>query len=461
MKEKLRLGTYFNIFLIIGDFAVINLAYFLVIWLGYASPEFSSKQVWPLINLGFIPSAILYSNVHKLRLLHADRLMIKAFKSTVVYSASIVILLYIFDQFDVGWPSGIAFILIYFFLISLWWLISHKIIKKLRRMGFNFKRVIVIGANPTSDMLVKEIGNDLSSGYRIMGFFNDKPEALQKYSDSYTAPLSHVSEFVKANKIDIIFYTLDESHADKLEFAMNVADENGVKLIYVPYFNPFLRGHFTQNQIGSLPVLSQVMSPLTKGTNKLIKRLFDLSFSIPMIILSPVVFIPIAIGIKLSSPGPIFFRQKRTGIYGKDFWCYKFRTMKVNKDADSVQATKNDPRKTRFGNFLRKTSLDELPQFINVLMGNMSVVGPRPHMVSQTEDYSRLIDKYMLRHAIKPGITGWAQVNGYRGGTKELWQMEKRVEYDVWYIHNWNIFLDLKIAFLTVFNGLKGESNAY
>lgn len=176
---------------------------------------------------------------------------------------------------------------------------------------------------------------------------------------------------------------------------------------------------------------------------------------------SPIVLIPVSIAIKLSSPGPIFFKQLRTGFRGKEFYCYKFRTMKVNKDADTKQATKKDPRKTKVGEFLRKTSIDELPQFFNVWRGDMSVVGPRPHMLKHTKDYSALIDKYMLRHTIKPGITGWAQVNGFRGQTDHLWQMEKRVEYDVWYAENWNFFLDLKIIFLTVWNVFRGEKNAY
>ena len=135
--------------------------------------------------------------------------------------------------------------------------------------------------------------------------------------------------------------------------------------------------------------------------------------------------------------------------------------MRVNSQANILQATADDPRKTKFGDFLRRSSLDELPQFFNVLIGDMSVVGPRPHMISHTEEYSALIDRYMVRHAVKPGITGWAQVNGYRGATKQLWQMEKRVEHDVWYIRNWNVFLDLKIIFLTVFNSIRGEKNAY
>lgn len=171
--------------------------------------------------------------------------------------------------------------------------------------------------------------------------------------------------------------------------------------------------------------------------------------------------IPVAVAVKLSSPGPVFFRQKRTGYRGREFQCFKFRTMRLNSDSDSLQATEKDPRKTKVGNFLRHSSIDELPQIWNVFIGDMSLVGPRPHMLSHTEEYSRLIDKYMVRHMVKPGITGWAQVNGYRGPTHELWQMEKRVKYDVWYIEHWSMLLDLKIMVRTVINALKGESNAF
>lgn len=162
-----------------------------------------------------------------------------------------------------------------------------------------------------------------------------------------------------------------------------------------------------------------------------------------------------------TSPGPIFFKQKRSGEENKEFWCYKFRSMRVNKDSDKVQATLNDPRKTRLGNFMRKTSIDELPQFINVLLGDMSVVGPRPHMLKHTEEYSKLIDKYMVRHLVKPGITGWAQVTGFRGETKELWQMEGRVERDIWYLEHWTFMLDLYIIYKTVKNAVRGEKEAY
>ena len=160
-------------------------------------------------------------------------------------------------------------------------------------------------------------------------------------------------------------------------------------------------------------------------------------------------------------PGPIFFRQKRTGLDGKDFYCLKFRSMKVNKDADTVQATLNDPRKTKWGYIMRKTNLDEMPQFINVLLGQMSIVGPRPHMVKQTNDYSNIIDYYMVRHLIKPGITGWSQVTGFRGETKEIYQMEGRVRGDIWYMEHWTIWLDIYIMYKTVANVVQGDKNAY
>ena len=175
----------------------------------------------------------------------------------------------------------------------------------------------------------------------------------------------------------------------------------------------------------------------------------------------PLIYIPIAAVIKLTSPGPVYFIQKRTGYKGKEFGCIKFRTMHVNVDADKVQATENDPRKTPFGDFLRRTNLDELPQFINVFKGEMSIVGPRPHMLKHTEEYSKIISQYMVRHFVKPGITGWAQVNGYRGITDEVWKMERRVEHDVWYIEHWTSLLDLKIIARTTLNLFRHDKNAF
>jgi putative colanic acid biosynthesis UDP-glucose lipid carrier transferase len=212
----------------------------------------------------------------------------------------------------------------------------------------------------------------------------------------------------------------------------------------------------------AIPLLSIRREPLQAAYNRGIKRAFDIAFSLfVLIFIYPSLYIILGLLIKISSPGPILFKQKRTGLYGQEFECFKFRTMKVNPEADTTQAVKDDPRKTRLGDFLRKTNLDEFPQFLNVLCGNMSVVCPRPHMLKHTEEYSALIDKYMVRHLVKPGVTGWAQVTGYRGETKTLEQMEGRVKRDVWYIENWSFFLDLKIVVVTILNMFTGERNAY
>lgn len=461
MTNNIRLGRYLQSILIIGDFAVINIVYWLTCTCFNVSPEFRSKLVFMAINVAFVPSVLLFSDIHKERILFADRLILQAFKSAIVYGATLLSLFYILDIFDVGWVSGMYFMGISMVFMCLWWLFSQRFLKKIRRMGLNFRRVALVGSNTSASLIRHELQGDAGYGYKILGVFDDDPVNLRNFDDFYTAPLHELREFVRLNNIDMIFYTLNADESSALRKVMEVADEMGIEFVYLPDISPSLRGHFVSSHVGSVPAMIHTVSPLNRSVNGIIKRIFDILFSLPIVALFPLWGLPIAIGIKLSSPGPVFFTQKRTGIRGKDFFCYKFRTMKVNDQADKLQATENDPRKTRFGDFLRRTSLDELPQFFNVLLGNMSVVGPRPHMVSQTIDYSRLIDKYMVRHAIKPGITGWAQVNGYRGGTKHLWQMERRVEYDVWYIHNWNFFLDIKIIFLTVFNALRPDRNAY
>ncbi|KAA6307896.1 UDP-glucose:undecaprenyl-phosphate glucose-1-phosphate transferase [termite gut metagenome] len=209
------------------------------------------------------------------------------------------------------------------------------------------------------------------------------------------------------------------------------------------------------------PTLRNI-SPLQQPTARFIKRSFDIFFSL-LVLLFFFSWIILIIGsiIKLTSPGPVFFSQKRTGKDGKEFWCIKFRSMRPNGEADTKQAVKDDPRIIPIGNFLRKTNLDELPQFINVLKGDMSVVGPRPHMLKHTEYYSERIEGYMLRHLVKPGITGFAQITGYRGETKELQEMEGRVKRDIWYIQHWSFFLDLKIIFRTMLQWVKKDKKAH
>lgn len=461
MLRSIKFGKYLKYLLVGGDFAMANIAWLLTIHLCRFPELIDSKWLWVLLNIAVALSEYFVPYKQDVRFFYIDRVMIGVVKTTLIISCIFGALLYILDVYEVGIQIFGLFVLREFGFLTVWRLFTGFTLRKVRRMGFNYRRVIIVGSGRTARILYKELQNDLGSGFRVMGFFDDNKEQLDSITVGFHGGIADIEPFMRANSIDTIYYTAGADNHEQFQYIMSLADELGVRFVHVPKFNKMLSGQFQPDRIGPIPVMNHTFTPLSRSFNPMIKRLFDLMVSVPFLIVSPLIFIPIAIAIKASSKGPVFFRQKRTGIYGSEFVCYKFRTMKVNADADKVQATENDPRKTKVGDFLRRSSLDELPQFFNVLLGNMSVVGPRPHMVNQTEEYMQLIDKYMIRHAVKPGITGWAQVNGYRGGTKKLWQMEKRVEYDIWYICNWNIFLDIKIIFLTVFNSLRGEKNAY
>jgi Undecaprenyl-phosphate glucose phosphotransferase len=244
---------------------------------------------------------------------------------------------------------------------------------------------------------------------------------------------------------------------------LEVADKHCLRVKFIPDMATTLATPYTISYVGDeFPVISLRKEPLESVSNRFKKRAFDVVFSLGVIIFLMSWLYPlIAILIKLQSKGPVLFKQQRSGRNDEPFWCYKFRSMKVNNDSDKKQATKDDNRITPIGKFLRKSSLDELPQFFNVLLGNMSVVGPRPHMLSHTEEYRAIINQFMVRHFLKPGITGWAQVNGFRGETKEDGAMQKRVQHDIWYLENWTAMLEVKIVFMTVINMIKGEDNAY
>ena len=261
--------------------------------------------------------------------------------------------------------------------------------------------------------------------------------------------------------IDELFCCLSHDENEKIMSIMRFCDANFIKFYYVPRMIGNYNLNLKPEKFGSIHLFTNHKEPLRSFGNRLLKRSFDVVVSsLVCIVMLP--FLPIiALIIKHQSPGPLLFKQKRTGMNGETFTCYKFRSMHVNKAADTQQATQDDPRKFPFGNFMRKSNLDEFPQFFNVLIGNMSIVGPRPHMLLHTEIYSEQIGRYMVRHFCKPGITGWAQVTGFRGETKELWQMEERIRRDIWYIENWSFSLDLQIIFLTFTSIFKHDKNAY
>lgn len=303
---------------------------------------------------------------------------------------------------------------------------------------------------------------DPTSGFKVVGYFAEHPSDNYPKECRYLGTPQEVIPYLKKSKAEHLYCGLASSHSKEILPIISYCENNLIHFYSVPNVRNYLKRRMHLELIGNVPVLDIRQEPLAQPENRLAKRLFDIVFSLLFLCtIFPIIFIIIGLAIKITSPGPIFFKQKRSGEENKEFWCYKFRSMRVNKDSDKVQATLNDPRKTRLGNFMRKTSIDELPQFINVLLGDMSVVGPRPHMLKHTEEYSKLIDKYMVRHLVKPGITGWAQVTGFRGETKELWQMEGRVERDIWYLEHWTFMLDLYIIYKTVKNAVKGEKEAY
>ena len=326
--------------------------------------------------------------------------------------------------------------------------VEREALKQLRRQGFNTRTVTFVGSDEELQRLHQRILSIPSYGYKLRSSYASTAEFLSL--------LGHPEDLRLG---DEVYLCAPRRERQLIERTASLCQHRMIKFYYVATAEEKL--NLQPVPMDDLEVMGTYSSPLEDPLNKLFKRLADILLS--AIFLAPtVLLLPfIAIIIKRQSPGPIFFRQRRTGLDGCEFWCWKFRSMHVNSNADSQQATKDDPRKFPFGNFMRKTSIDELPQFWNVLRGDMSIVGPRPHMLAHTEQYDRLIDKYMVRHVVKPGITGWAQVTGFRGETRELWQMEGRVERDIWYIQHWSFWLDLRIIWLTAKTIFKRDEKAY
>lgn len=460
VDKKGKYGHYIYKILTCSDLMLVNIVFGIVTHLfGKDITTFDSKILWLMLNVAFIPGLFFIYRTHKNRAIYMDHIFSRALKVVTIHALFFISLL----TFLKVYISPLLYVEFYgacLFTLPLWWMITRRVVKRYRRKGYNFSRVIIVGTNATALRLYEELKSDAGFGYKFMGFF-DRWRPVD-FSGDYKGNIEDLDSYVKAHSIDEIFFTLSGKDQAVIGAVTKVADDNVAQFYYVPQISRYVNRVFDLHNIGSVSILTTRRNPLKGYVNRWVKRAFDLVFSsIVLLFLFPFVFIPVAIAIKLSSPGPVFFKQTRTGYRGRDFLCWKFRTMRVNKDSDKVQAQKDDPRKTKIGDFLRRSSIDELPQFINVLKGDMSVVGPRPHMLKHTADYSKLIDKYMVRHLIKPGITGWAQVNGYRGLTEALWQMERRVEYDVWYIENWSFILDLKIIVRTVLNAVRGEKNAF
>jgi putative colanic acid biosynthesis UDP-glucose lipid carrier transferase len=323
------------------------------------------------------------------------------------------------------------------------------------------RKVVILGYNELSKKLAHYF-LDHNSNVSVEGYFEDSQAVDELSFYPILGNRQECLSYAIDNNISEIYSTLPpESNS----YAYNLAQEaetNMIRFKFVPDFQFFVNRNVHIDYAADLPILSLRSEPLQEPTASIKKRLFDIVFSLFMIIFVLSWLLPIlALLIKLDSKGPIFFVQRRSGKNNKPFRCIKLRTLRINREADQKQVTYNDSRLTRVGKFLRKANLDEFPQFFNVLAGTMSVVGPRPHMLKHTEDFSRLLNEYMIRHFIKPGVTGWAQVNGYRGEIRKEDQLRKRIEHDIWYMENWQVWLDFRIVLLTILVTIKGDKNAY
>ncbi|HIH9943991.1 TPA: undecaprenyl-phosphate glucose phosphotransferase [Klebsiella pneumoniae] len=363
----------------------------------------------------------------------------------------------LFHDFDLN----IRVAAIWFIVVTIGFVLCRSLIRVgagiLRRLGYNTRRVAVVGSLPAGINLLKSFAEEPWMGFIVLGYYNSEP--LTSVSDiNFCGNFDKLIIDARDGKIDRIYIAMNMQEEAKIKKIVQQLTDTTCSVLLIPDIFTFNILQARTEEINGVPVVPLFDTPLS-GINMIFKRLEDIIVStVILLLISPVLLI-ISVAVKFSSPGPVLFRQLRYGMDGKPIRVWKFRSMRVmEKDENVVQATKNDIRVTKVGKFLRSTSLDELPQFFNVWCGQMSVVGPRPHAVAHNEQYRALIQGYMLRHKVKPGITGLAQINGWRGETDTLEKMEKRIEYDLLYIRGWSIWLDLKIIFLTVFKGFINKS---
>jgi Undecaprenyl-phosphate glucose phosphotransferase len=353
----------------------------------------------------------------------------------------------------------VKYLFVLFFLtLLIYKYLLYYIFYLYRKSGFNYRNILIIGHTPGARELSTFFSGNLWLGYRFLGFFDTRKDP----ENGVIGTWDELPDYFMNHHVDEIYLVLHHIPKEKMAMITSLVNMYPVKVRIIPDLDNFSFKSTSLLSFGSVPVIEIHQGPLVFWYNMLIKRVFDfiLSTLIIIFILSWMTLLLWLASLFGSRQG-VFFIQRRTGTDGRVFRCIKFRTMVKNADADERQTVKNDDRITTMGRFLRKTSLDELPQFINVFLGQMSVIGPRPHMLKHTEEYRTLVSKFMVRHTVKPGITGLAQINGYRGEIKSMHDLENRVESDVFYVENWSFNLDVRILFLTVWVIIHGQKEAY
>lgn len=454
-----------QVYLAIMDFFAINAVYLITVFIFKKQSLIGSEIEYT--NFGYILSlawlfVILIYNIYNERFVLSFESFTKiTIQAYINFLLIIIIYLFFFRLLALSrlflsivlTSIPAAFLLNRFIYLAIWQYIKNR--------DFLKSKVVVIGYNNLSKKLVNYLEEE-DTNKTVVGYC----EEFDNVKELSTYPiLSNIDETIEVCKklgVTEIYSTIAPEHNKTIYRLIQMADENCIRFKIVPDLGFFINKAMHIDYFKEIPVLMLRKEPLEDLGNRIKKRLFDIVVSSLVIIFILSWLMPIiGLLIWLKSGGPIFFVQQRTGKDNKIFNCLKFRSMRINDTANLIQATKNDYRITSFGAFLRRTSLDEFPQFWNVLRGHMSIVGPRPHMLQHTDKYSKLIGQYMVRQLLKPGITGWAQVNGLRGETQTVLQMQQRVEHDLWYMENWSLLLDLRIMFMTVFTTIKGDDKAF
>lgn len=450
------------LFRLLADLGVILLSFAVSICLTGYTMEYIKRKVF--LALVLLVVWYLYAKSNRLYNDHRVRRgfsleFYQTLKGVFILALTIVVFLYFFHYFLDNYFL-LIFVSLAVALFGVEKLLADKFVRKLRKKGVNLRRVILMGFGETALQFHKLVVKSPQLGYEIMGYLDDSD--VNPGVSYHLGKLSELERVLFSTHVNEVIVTFPGATIEDIDKITHIADKTGTRVRVVPDFYFYFYNRYELLQFGNIPTFSLRKEPLEETNFKFLKRSFDVVFSVGVLLCCCSWLFPIvAVLIKINSKGPVFFKQKRLGRDRKEFWCYKFRSMYVNDESDKLSAKRGDSRITSVGRFLRKTSLDEFPQFWNVLRGDMSVVGPRPHMSKQNEEYQKLINNYMVRQLIKPGITGWAQVNGFRGQIESELDIQNRVAYDIWYLENWSFFLDVKIIYLTVMNVFRGEEKAY
>jgi putative colanic acid biosysnthesis UDP-glucose lipid carrier transferase len=452
------LSFYLRLIFLLGDLVILNLAIVVSTILSPVSDQLLSKHFLFLItifNLLWLLLSFFISPYKFSRVSRFAKILRIHFTLVITHFLSVISALFILDITYVSIKTltialGISLVLLFFWRVFYFYLNKVVINKSL-----NFKNVVIVGFGDLAWEMRKFFRLHPEYGYRFLGYFD------QKVRNREVSSIDDLNSFCKENQVHEIYCCLPYTDNTRVKSLIDFGLSNLIKVKLITDYRGFFQRGISLERYDNIPVLNVAAIPLDERRNQIIKRIFDIAFStfVSLFFLSWIIPI-VSIAIKLDSKGPVFFKQKRSGKGNKPFNCLKFRTMVVH-NPDFKQAVKNDPRVTRVGKFLRKTSLDEFPQFINVLKGQMSIIGPRPHPLKLNEEFSQKIEKFMARHYIKPGITGLAQAKGFRGETLTELSMKSRVKLDRFYIENWSFLLDLKIIIATIISLAKGDQQAY